>query len=406
MRGSGVGKRAAILFGLWALAATCRDGAQADLKPTEAVADVRGAGRCRPGPPTRSSTRGGDARGGRRRRRRRADPAGDDVPMDPGRGAAVAIDDTTGAKIRFTVPIDAKRLAFLATVADGRGSRDARVTVPISTPPPPPPRRRCRRPADRGRCPPRRRSRPVRASGAAVADAGDDQIGLVGRRITLNGLAEPAAEPGRVPLDAPLRAGDLRAAAGGAVFLVRAHGAGGLSVRAAGRAREQGVDAERRGGRGRPAAAARRRARRRRRGVAAAGAVGAAAVATIPGGERDGVAGRRRLRGDRGPGRAVHVVLAAPERADAAARRGRAARPATRSLWSSQVFVPLSQITASELMAAGIDLRVPSASDRPLEAAQKETDRSVLPEPRRRLPAADGQTLTTRRRVAPWRIGT
>jgi hypothetical protein len=43
-----------------------------------------------------------------------------------------------------------------------------------------------------------------------------------------------------------------------------------------------------------------------------------------------------------------------------------------RNLWVSQVFMPLSQVTTAELLAAGIDPRQPFAMDRPLSPAQKD----------------------------------
>ncbi len=43
-----------------------------------------------------------------------------------------------------------------------------------------------------------------------------------------------------------------------------------------------------------------------------------------------------------------------------------------RDAWSNRVFLPLSQFTAAELLAAGIDLRDPSGTGRPLADAQKD----------------------------------
>jgi len=77
-------------------------------------------------------------------------------------GPTVAIDDDTKSKIQLTIPPGAQHLSFLLDVKDAKGARTARVTIPIE-------------PAA-NMAPP-----------ALRADAGDDQIGLVGRRITLNG---------------------------------------------------------------------------------------------------------------------------------------------------------------------------------------------------------------------------
>ena len=79
-------------------------------------------------------------------------------------GPPVIIDGETQPKIRFTIPPDAAKPRFSD---DQEGSRGA-------SEPPGSPSRSSRRP---GRTP----------SATLRADGGDDQIGLVGRRITLNG---------------------------------------------------------------------------------------------------------------------------------------------------------------------------------------------------------------------------
>lgn len=87
-------------------------------------------------------------------------------------GPPVTIDDAAKPKIQITIPADARRLGFLLTMNDASGQRTARFSVPIGT-------------APRGD-----------ASAANEADAGDDQIGLVGRRITLNGAGGAAPREG------------------------------------------------------------------------------------------------------------------------------------------------------------------------------------------------------------------
>jgi hypothetical protein len=78
-------------------------------------------------------------------------------------GPPVTIEDETKPRITVTVPPDAQALGFLMTMNDARGQRTARISIPI-------------------------RSAENPASPSVLrADAGDDQIGLVGRRITLNG---------------------------------------------------------------------------------------------------------------------------------------------------------------------------------------------------------------------------
>jgi hypothetical protein len=78
-------------------------------------------------------------------------------------GPPAKIEDDTKPTIHLTVPPNAERLGFLVTLKNASGQRSARVIVPI---------------------------RPGVGSALSEtlrADAGDDQIGIVGRRITLNG---------------------------------------------------------------------------------------------------------------------------------------------------------------------------------------------------------------------------
>jgi hypothetical protein len=276
-------------------------------------------------------------------------------------GPSVVIEDPSAAKIRFTVPIDAKRLAFVATVADGHGSRDVRVTVPISPPPTVPPTPT----ADEG---------PTASgtSAVAVADAGDDQIGLVGRRITLNGSrSRPQNRVGFrwMHLSGPALA-DPRQEGPYFVFVPTAPGVYrfALVVGLESQVSMPSVVSVEVG---------------QRPGTAAAPILAAeaqspltrwarAAVATIPGSEEtsaqigdvfEAIAGRAALYTS-----FSQLQSELTRRLDVVVPL----EPAARSLWSAQVFVPLSQLTAVELMAAGIDLRLPSASDRPLESSQKE----------------------------------
>ena len=89
-------------------------------------------------------------------------------------GPAVALDNPGGPKIHCTVPPDARSLGFLLLIRDAQGQqRTARIVIPIE--------------GTEARAAVATTA-PTRPSGAMPrADAGDDQIGLVGRRITLNG---------------------------------------------------------------------------------------------------------------------------------------------------------------------------------------------------------------------------
>jgi hypothetical protein len=79
-------------------------------------------------------------------------------------GPPVTITDETKPRIEVTVPPGAESLSFLLTIMDERGQTTTRLSIPIE------------------------QMGPNRVARTALrADAGDDQIGLVGRRITLNG---------------------------------------------------------------------------------------------------------------------------------------------------------------------------------------------------------------------------
>jgi hypothetical protein len=85
-------------------------------------------------------------------------------------GPTVALGDDTKPEIQFTIPPTAQKLGFEAVLKDSKGERTGRVTIPI-------------------------RQAPSTNALAVHADAGDDQIGLVGHRMTLNGSrSSPRAE--------------------------------------------------------------------------------------------------------------------------------------------------------------------------------------------------------------------
>jgi hypothetical protein len=295
---------------------------------------------------------------------------GVDGPIPPGttfrwkqvEGPAVAIDEPNSAKIKFVVPIDAKRLAFVATVADERGSREVRVAVPVSTPPPVPP------------APPIGDEGPPAVGTEPVADAGDDQIGLVGRRITLNGArSRPQNRVGFrwMHLSGPAIA-EPRQEGPYFTFVPTAPGVYRFALLVAFESKVSMPSlvtvevGQRPGSPGQTTAPAPADA------VSPMTRWARGAVATIPGGEEtatqvgdvfEAIAGRASLYTS-----FSQLQSELTRRLDVIVPLD----PSARNQWSSQVFVPLSQMTASELLAAGIDLRVPSSSDRPLEPAQRE----------------------------------
>jgi hypothetical protein len=89
------------------------------------------------------------------------------------RGTPVDLGDATEQKVGFTVPADATAMTFLLIVLNRSGLDSATVTVPR----------------------PLGTTSPVDPS--LQADAGDDQLGLAGRQITLNGIrSEPRGRIG------------------------------------------------------------------------------------------------------------------------------------------------------------------------------------------------------------------
>ena len=275
-------------------------------------------------------------------------------------GPTVAIDDPKAMKIHFTVPMDAKRLAFVATVADALGSREVRISVPVSPPPPVPP------------APPIGDEGSPAAATSPVADAGDEQIGLVGRRITLSGArSRPQNKVGFrwMHLSGPAIA-EPRQEGPYFTFVPTAPGVYRFALLVG---FESKVSM--------PSVVSVEVGQRPNAVSAAAGPGDAtsymtrwarAAIAPIPGGEEtasqvgdvfEAIAGRAGLYTS-----FSQLQSELTRRLDVVVPM----EPLARNQWSAQVFVPLSQMTSAELMAAGIDLRVPSASDRPLEGPQKE----------------------------------
>ncbi len=82
-------------------------------------------------------------------------------------GPPVKLDEPTGPMAQFTVPEGSGRLGFLLIVGNGAGVDSATVQIPIL-------------------------GRAAASAAGLQADAGDDQIGIVGRQVTLNGVrSEP-----------------------------------------------------------------------------------------------------------------------------------------------------------------------------------------------------------------------
>jgi len=82
-------------------------------------------------------------------------------------GPKVELDDPAKPRVQLTVPQGAHQLSFLLSARNGQGERNIRVTIPIGA---------------------------AQDGSMSRADAGDDQIGLSGRRITLNGSRSTPAD--------------------------------------------------------------------------------------------------------------------------------------------------------------------------------------------------------------------
>ena len=91
--------------------------------------------------------------------------------MVPDRGAPRGDEGRTEPELIVTAPRGADELGFLLVVGDERGLREATISIPIVTSP---------------GAVPLTTGRDESSRAELMADAGDDQIGLVGRRITLN----------------------------------------------------------------------------------------------------------------------------------------------------------------------------------------------------------------------------
>ena len=94
-------------------------------------------------------------------------------------GPTVAIEDPSRPSIQITLPAGTERLGFLLVAARSDRVRIVRVFVPVQTP--------SQRSVASVETPSTRASWGARPTGKVKADAGDDQVGLVGHRVTLNG---------------------------------------------------------------------------------------------------------------------------------------------------------------------------------------------------------------------------
>jgi len=277
-------------------------------------------------------------------------------------GPTVAISDPVKASIQITIPASAEKLGFLLVASNSERVRIVRVIVPL--------------PDESAR-----NSWGPRSSGRVKADAGDDQVGLVGHRVTLNGSRsrpgdgksarwlQIAGPPIVAPQNQGLFFSFIPASPGLYRFLLIIAGEGELSE-----PDEVSVLI------GSPPAIG---------GAipqSAPSAVQPPAPPTVPNPEQIVASVLPRLpNGTRIASEIADVMEAVAERAtlyecfavlqDELRRRLDVViptDPAQRTIWSEGVFTPLTNFTAGHLLAAGLDLRQPQGLRQTLTSAQKE----------------------------------
>lgn len=287
-------------------------------------------------------------------------------------GPAVEVENPTGSKIHLTVPANASRLGFLLTVRDGQGrARQARIIIPIQAGP-----EANTKPGPSG---PR-------------ADGGDDQIGLVARRITLDGSRSTPGEGLRFrwfQMEGPKVE---QASQNGAYYSFVPTAPGryrfGLIVadgQDMSEPDEVTVEVGEMSGTGGPGA------------FGALDRTGASGLSSLLLGRRAGPDGSTLT------DRIADALESIAGRADLYSsfddlsseltRRLDAvipSEPRVRQLWSEVIFAPLSQYTAQELLGVGLDIRFPQARQQALTAAQKARLQALFRGYAREFRAQDG----------------
>jgi hypothetical protein len=293
-------------------------------------------------------------------------PAGTSFRWTQVEGPTVAIDNPSAAKIHFNAPAGAKKLAFLMSVKSSRGERSTRVMVPISEP--------------KSATPAPGVARNL-AGSLPVADGGDDQVGQVGRRITLNGTrSRPVGRVGYrwLQLSGPT-ASEVTEDGGSYSFVPAMPGSYRFALVVAHESRASVPDVVAvvvgQPARPIPTASAPRPAASESSKLWQAVA---SAIAAIPGGAdtADKIADVFESVADRTPLFKTYGELQSEmtRRLDVVIPN----EPSLRAAWSSQVLVPLSQITSAELLAIGIDSRLSPEAYRPLETSQKERVQAIF----------------------------
>jgi hypothetical protein len=304
--------------------------------------------------------------------------AGSKLALDAGRGASLGtrflwiqtegppleIRDPSRSAIEVTIPAGAEKLGFMLMAVTPELVRVIRVNVPLQSDP-------------------SKASWGAQPTGRVKADAGDDQVGLVGHRVTLNGSRSRPSDgknarwlqisgPGaNAPLHQGLFFSYIPTSPGLYRFLLIVAGDGELSE-----PDEVTVLV----------------------GSPPPGAVGLAPTATSPlepagppaaspitpelilAGALPRLGGRTRVAAD-----VADVMDAIAHRASLyesfAVLQSELARrldvvipsePATRATWADGVFGPLTAYTTTQLLATGLDVRQPQGLAKPLTSGQQE----------------------------------
>lgn len=281
-------------------------------------------------------------------------------PAEPGtthhwaqiEGPPVAIADPASPRLRVTVPEGAAQLAFRLVLRNAQGERSVRLVVPVRTAAPP---------AD---------------PNLPHADAGDDQIALVGRRITLDGSRSGPAGVGYrwIQLSGP-KAAQTREENGYFSFVPAATGIYRFAlIVGAGTALSQPDEVEVTVGQ--PPS---------RNPAEAESAAPAQAPSTSGAGTLEAVYGRVAL--DQVAGVLDSVADRCPlytSFSDLTSELGRRldailpADPQSRQVWTKGIFEPLTQRTTLEMLPAGLDLRLLQGHQQALTAPQQDRLQAVF----------------------------
>jgi hypothetical protein len=298
-------------------------------------------------------------------------------------GPQVVIEDPARRSIRIEVPAGSDRLAFLRFATNPGEVRVVRFVIPVQAPdgeekapPEAPESSSAGQPA----------SPSTLATGPVRADAGDDQVGLVGHRVTLNGSrSTPASglvfrwiQVGGPPILAPQQERSfysfIPTNPGLYQFALVVGGNGtisepdSISVLVGALPTAAGTTPAGPMAAGSPASVA----APAQPALPSPEAIVASAVPRLPDGPRlasevadvfEAVAGRSSLYNSFGDlqselSRRLDVVIPSD--------------PNQRLGWSQTVLQPLTQHTVNQLLAIGMDVRQPAALNQPLAPAQKE----------------------------------